>query len=38
MKISGDIYSSAVKEKLQSFLLPNITLVSEDLFTAMLFS
>lgn len=38
MEITGDIRSFEMKEKLQSFLLPQITLVSEDLFTITLFS
>lgn len=38
MEIFDDIYSFEMKEKLQSFLLPQITLVGGDLFTITLFS
>lgn len=38
MENSGDSHFFEMKEKLQSFLLPQITLVSEDLFTIILFS
>lgn len=38
MENSGDSHFFEMKEKLQSFLLPQITLVSKDLFTIILFS
>lgn len=38
MENSGDSHYFEMKEKLQSFLLPQIRLVSEDLSTIILFS